>query len=91
MLGMKSSFCKFKLPGELVPDCCADMISLARACILIPQYRRFVLCDVNLESIDSSPPQLALIFKRQESNKELDIIGDDDLQKASSIFFHAEE
>lgn len=54
--------------------------------MILPQYRQFVECDLEWECVASSLPQLALKVACEVLYEESDIIGDNDVQQAASIF-----
>lgn len=59
------------------------MLSLEKACIILPQYRKFVECNLDFEYLSASFPQLALDITQQILNKELVTSGDSDEQQTA--------
>lgn len=89
MLWMMYNIRNFILLCSLVVDFCARVFSVTKAYIHLPHLWRSVGCDLDLERVFSSLLQLALAFDRTKFNKDSDIIADDYLQKAASMFFKA--
>lgn len=51
VLWMKDTTRKFTLPDGLIVDCCASTFSMAKACMLLPQHRGFVVSDLDSECV----------------------------------------
>lgn len=83
---MKDIICKLAHPGGIVVHCCAGTLSLAEACIRLPQHERFVGIDLDSESAASSLSQLNLIFARHVLKEKSDIAGEDEVQQAGFAF-----
>lgn len=81
---MKDLIGKFSFLGGLIVDCCAEIFLEPKICILHPQHRRFLGCDLGSECIASSLSQIALIFGCLVLNKASVFFGDIDVQQASS-------
>lgn len=68
---------------QLGQDCYDGALSVAKACMLLSQQKRFVGCNLNSKSVTSRLPSLRLVCAWQVLNKELDIIEDNDVQKVA--------
>lgn len=88
---MEDNLCNLTLFGDVVVSFCAATFSVAKSCMLLKQLKRSVSCNLDLEGVISSLPQLALVSDGQVSNKEASIAGDDDVQQAVIKFVDAVE
>lgn len=86
---MKEVIHKFTLHGFLHVDCCSGKFSGAKECMLLPQHRWFIRCDLDVECDMSSLPQLAFIFAREVLNAESDITGDETVLQIAIKFVKA--
>lgn len=59
---------KFSKAGALMMDLCVVTCSTARACTLLDQHRKFFGCDVDLDVLIATKPDLALTFAFQVLN-----------------------
>lgn len=91
MLCMRNIICNLTFPSGLILDCYFVTFSGAIAYIILPQYRRLIGCDLDLECDTLSPLQLALISARQVMTKESSITGEDDVLEAAPTFVKAVE
>lgn len=86
---MKEIIRKFTISGFLVVDCCGGTFLVAKACLFLPQHRRFVGFDLDVECVTPSLRQLELIFLRQVLNADSYNTRDETLLQAEIIFVKA--
>lgn len=67
---MKDILQKFTSPGDLVVDGGAETLSMTKACMLLPQHRRFVEFEMDSACATGSMSQLVVIFAQQVLIKE---------------------
>lgn len=89
MLGLKDIISNITLQWGLVLDCYAGTFSVADACMLQPQHRRFVRFDLDSACAAQSLLDLAIVLGWQLLSKQLDITEDDDVQWFAFAFLKA--
>lgn len=65
---LKEIICRFTYPGDYVVDMFAGSFSTGTASISLPEYRRFVGCDLDQKAFDLGTEQLVLAFAEQILN-----------------------
>lgn len=64
---------KFTSPGMLVLDCFAGTCSVAKACMNLPEHRKFVVCDKDADVINTSLPSVVDVFVEKALSSTSDV------------------
>lgn len=81
---------KFRRGGDLLMDSCAENLSTAKACLILPCHIRFFRCDIDGECIEEATSSQGLVFANQTLNSESYIQVSDGVELACKLHVSAE-
>lgn len=76
-------------PGDLVVDFTAGTFPVMKACMQLPQHRRFIGCDKDHHCVAAASPSVVFTFAKQIWNPSSDIEGNASVKEAARIFMEA--
>lgn len=88
MMDAVSKFCK---AGEVIVDTCTGMLATAKACLKLPQHRRFIGCEKDSMWFVGPLWSVLEVFARQFLNPESDLDGKEEVLEFCKVFIKAME
>lgn len=86
---MMDTIVKYTKPGGVVVDLFGGTWSVLKACMMLPQHRRGIACDIDDETLEAGMMQLVEVFAKQVQHELSDIEGNEEVQTAARTFLNS--